>query len=971
MLAVFAGLAIVHAAWAQPLTTAFTYQGELSNASAPADGAYDLRFSLFDAASGGAQVGTTLCVDNVQVVSGRFIVQLDFGSQYAGQQRFLEVRVRADSGQACANTTGYTTLTPRQPLTAAPYANYATGAGTAAIATTAANASQLNGQAASFYTNAANLTTGTIPDARLSTTVVRTNTNNNFGGSNSFAGTSSFTGLTQLTNTSNVYFGDGAGLAGLWRLGGNAGTSQAADFIGTTDTVPVNIRANNRRASTITFTQDVFGTPGVDDYRTANINNGCEINFVGAGVSGATIAGGGADLFNNGSIARWTNRVTADFGTIGGGAGNHVNSASGFIGGGNWNTISTNSVMGVIVGGNENLIAPNVTYGTILGGFANASRGGFATIAGGSSNTAYAGFMGAPSSSTVGNAVTSTTGGAVVAGHLNIASDDYCFIGTGLQNSASADFASILGGQGNVGSGLWSTVGGGLRNQATQSVSVVAGGQDNAASGIGASVLGGAYNVAAGLTSTVNGGISNTALGEDSVVAGGFGNTADGFRGTVGGGVGNVASGDHATIAGGYFNAASGGSAFIPGGANNTAAGALSAAMGNRAAAQHDGTFVWADSTDAPFQSTATQQFLIRATNGVGINTTAPNARLNVFGPPTGVNIFTGDLAPFGIAGIETNFSSGALGASSHIYCAVDGAPSFSVNAAGQGFFAESVSASSSAILDRAGANTLRPELRLDPAFEVAGISTEVAGGGSYTLVNFENNFRTEGADPGFAQGGMLRIDARPFGEPLFQFWHRAASTGTETLAGSLTNTGNFVAAGTITGTAKFFEIDHPSDPANKTLKHACMESDEYKNFYDGVAVTDDSGYATIQLPPWMTDLNENFRYQLTVIDEGDSGDPLMWARIARKVDSSNSFVIRTSGPGIEVSWMVTGVRKDAWAKANPFVAENTKADLDKGRYLTPEAHAKPPTAGINTTSAFEARSAAHVGPSRPVANPQ
>jgi hypothetical protein len=96
----------------------------------------------------------------------------------------------------------------------------------------------------------------------------------------------------------------------------------------------------------------------------------------------------------------------------------------------------------------------------------------------------------------------------------------------------------------------------------------------------------------------------------------------------------------------------------VPGGANCLAQGALSAAMGNLAKAYHDGTFVWADSSNALFESTGPQQFLIRATNGVGINTNAPGARLNVFGSLPGVNIFTGDLAPFGSAGIESNFST-------------------------------------------------------------------------------------------------------------------------------------------------------------------------------------------------------------------------------------------------------------------------------------------------------------------------
>lgn len=65
-----------------PLSTAFTYQGRMQDGGAPADGLHDFRFRLFDAASGGTQVGDTLCFDEVDVINGLFSVQLDFGQQF-------------------------------------------------------------------------------------------------------------------------------------------------------------------------------------------------------------------------------------------------------------------------------------------------------------------------------------------------------------------------------------------------------------------------------------------------------------------------------------------------------------------------------------------------------------------------------------------------------------------------------------------------------------------------------------------------------------------------------------------------------------------------------------------------------------------------------------------------------------------------------------------------------------------------
>jgi len=100
--------------------TAFTYQGRLEEAGVPADGPHDFRFGLFDAAVNGAQVGETLCADNVDVGNGLFVVQLDFGQQFnTTAPRFLEVEVQPDIGQPCTDDFAYVLLSPRQQFTAA------------------------------------------------------------------------------------------------------------------------------------------------------------------------------------------------------------------------------------------------------------------------------------------------------------------------------------------------------------------------------------------------------------------------------------------------------------------------------------------------------------------------------------------------------------------------------------------------------------------------------------------------------------------------------------------------------------------------------------------------------------------------------------------------------------------------------------------------------------------------------------
>jgi hypothetical protein len=110
-------------------STAFTYQGSLEDGGAPAGGLHDFRVNLFNAASGGVAVGPPQCADDVDVIGGVFTLQLDFGQAYATTaERYLDIQVRRDTGLTCGDLTGYTTMAPRQQLTAAPFAGHALSA---------------------------------------------------------------------------------------------------------------------------------------------------------------------------------------------------------------------------------------------------------------------------------------------------------------------------------------------------------------------------------------------------------------------------------------------------------------------------------------------------------------------------------------------------------------------------------------------------------------------------------------------------------------------------------------------------------------------------------------------------------------------------------------------------------------------------------------------------------------------------
>jgi hypothetical protein len=111
----------------QPIGTAFTYQGRLDDGDRPANGTYDFSFALFATAEGGEALTAPIVVEDLAVQRGIFMTSLDFGAApFAGSAPYLAIQVRPGASSA-----DFTALTPRQPLTPAPLAIYATAAGSA------------------------------------------------------------------------------------------------------------------------------------------------------------------------------------------------------------------------------------------------------------------------------------------------------------------------------------------------------------------------------------------------------------------------------------------------------------------------------------------------------------------------------------------------------------------------------------------------------------------------------------------------------------------------------------------------------------------------------------------------------------------------------------------------------------------------------------------------------------------------
>ena len=147
--------------------------------------------------------------------------------------------------------------------------------------------------------------------------------------------------------------------------------------------------------------------------------------------------------------------------------------------------------------------------------------------------------------------------------------------------------------------------------------------------------------------------------------------------------------------------------------------------------------------------------------------------------------------------------------------------------------------------------------------------------------------------------------------------------------------------AGALSKSSGSFKIDHPMDPENKYLYHSFVESPDMMNIYNGNITTNEHGYATVDLPHYFDALNMEFRYQLTVI--GDFAQAI----VAEKINN-NQFVVRTDKPNIEVSWQVTGVRKDPWAEQNRIQVEVDKEPENRGKYITPEVYGESEAKRIN-----------------------
>jgi hypothetical protein len=183
------------------------------------------------------------------------------------------------------------------------------------------------------------------------------------------------------------------------------------------------------------------------------------------------------------------------------------------------------------------------------------------------------------------------------------------------------------------------------------------------------------------------------------------------------------------------------------------------------------------------------------------------------------------------------------------------------------------------------------------------------------------------------AQGGTSQFQTGGVGIFAFRGTRTDVNPAFDGLAGYFS--GNVQITGTISKGGGSFKIDHPLDPENKYLYHSFIESPDMMNIYNGNITTDSDGEAVVEMPEYFDALNKDFRYQLTVI--GTFAQAIVATRM-----KDNRFVIRTSSPNVDVSWQVTGVRRDSFANKNRVQVEENKSERERGYYLHPEVFDQP-----------------------------
>lgn len=909
-------------------TSAFSYQGKLTDAGAPANGTYIMQFSLWNAATGGTSVGT-LSDLSVNARDGAFSVQLDFGAAaISGNDLYLEVSVKKLPGPT------YTTLTPRQQILSAPHAiksgtagssddsaklggvdaarfvqsdangNVALGGNLTVTGSTtfdtvnAATQFNLAGVRAMTADGSGNLTVGTaqgtpptpfakypfhLDRAESSTGIFNTflgnwaGLNNSTGSSNTFTGYGA--GYFNTIGDRNAFFGAAAGIS---NISGYANT-----FLG-------------HRAGYLNG-DGIFNVYIGEEAGLANVSGSRNV-VIGGAAGSLSPSGSNNSVLGTDAGQNNTGDDNSFFGSEAG-RDNTTGTSNAFFGrlSGRANTAGKfNSFFGFSSGaantlGNENSFFGMRSGEANIGGSQNAF---FGTIAGqgnttGGSNT----FVGRAAGAN------NTTGSFNTAVGANSAAGCCVFTLTGNNNSffGNSSGGQITSGGGNSFFGSLS----GYGPKTLQNTTLIGSGTNAGVDGITNATAIGANAVVSQSNSVVLGNNANVGIGTSAPTAklevvgdakvSGVGNGVvfpDGTKQTT---AAPTSSGVTTLngLTGAVTLSAGSNISITPVGNTLTIAATLGTSGILNQTTQQIGANFNIDGTGTANKFDATQY------NSYGIRVLAA--------PPESYNLLVGFSAGsnlrFGVKDTLVGFESGLN--------TTDG----NDNAFFGTFAGRQITTGNG--------NTI----------------LGAYAGGSVTT-GTDNTLVGDNAGDGLLTGtNNTALGRNAWLGPNVNF---ATAIG----AGSLATTDNTIVIGrstdtvtipgTLTKAAGSFRIDHPLDPYNKYLFHSFVESPDMMNVYNGNITTDANGEATVLLPGYFEALNKDVRYQLTVIGT------FAQAIISEEVNG-NKFKIKTDKPNVKVSWQVTGIRKDPYAEKNRIVPEVEKPASEKGKLQNPEVYGEKP----------------------------
>ena len=559
----------------------FTYQGRLVQNNAAVTGQCDIQFSLYDAGTGGTQIGETQTVNAVSMADGYFSATLDFGgSAFDGMPRYLSIGVRCPAGSGT-----FTALDGRVALYGSPFAHNAASAMTLSIATcapgellewsgtewicgtddvgesgsgggdiTAVSAvAGLTGGGpsgsvsigiASSYQLPQGCGDGEIPEWTGGEWICASDDVGSGSGGGSITGVTAGVGLTGGGTEGNV----AVALDGAYQLPQDCQNGEIAEWDGARWSCGGDDVGEGGGGGDITGVTADFGLLGGGQSGDATIR--VDDTVIQRRIEQSCPAGSSIQkIFENGQVSCETDDVGAGGEPTWALAGN-----AGTTPGTNFLGTTDNQPLEVRVNGNRALriepgSSPNI-------------------VAGHAGNTAGSGVVGG------------TVSGGGNSGASNSLTDNYASIGGGTGNQAGnnnsdlqdATFATVGGGSANQATGALATIGGGLSNTATSGSATVAGGQLNKATGFNTTVSGGSTNVATGDGSAIGGGSNNSVAEAHGTIGGGLSNSVTGVYGTIAGGQEHTASAS-ASVGGGFSNDAAAIVSTIGGGAGNSITG--------------------------------------------------------------------------------------------------------------------------------------------------------------------------------------------------------------------------------------------------------------------------------------------------------------------------------------------------------------------------------------------------------------